>query len=359
MLGSIRRALLAGILTTMGFGLATGIVFPALAEEAKKEDEKKELIVGKWYPTLETGLAFTQGTYTDNWNGGDKGSIVWTLIANSSLENQLTPKANWRNTLKLAFGQTHQQKADTTGSRYWERPQKSTDLIDLESLMRLTLGAFVDPFAAFAFQSQFQDASDPFGRKLAFNPMQFKESAGIARKIIDTDESALLSRVGFTFRQNARKTYLDMEQPLTRSTKSERTNDGGFEWVTDYKSKILEDRISWTSKLIVYQPVFYSGKSALEDLTGDFLLTNGIDPDVAELSTRVSSDWENIWSSQITKVLSVDLYTRWVYDAYDNSVKPLPTPEGGITNPEAVRGAVRRAGQFKETLSIGLTFRFL
>ncbi len=187
MFGSIQRYLLAGVATTMVLGICFGVVSTASAEEAKKE-EKKELIVGKWYPNLEAGLAFTQGTYSDNWNGGDKGSIVWALIANGTLENQMNQKANWRNTLKLAFGQTHQQKADSSGGRYWETPQKSTDLIDFESLLRLTLGGFVDPFASFAFQSQFQDASDPFGRKLAFNPMQFKESAGIARKFIDTEE---------------------------------------------------------------------------------------------------------------------------------------------------------------------------
>ena len=271
----------------------------------------------------------------------------------------MAPKANWRNTLKLAFGQTHQQKANDSGSRFWETPQKSTDLIDFESLLRLTLGKYVDPFAAIAFQSQFQDASDPLGRKLTLNPMQFKESAGIARKFIDTEERALLSRVGFAFRQSTRKTFTDMEVPLTTSTKTDATNDGGIEWVTDYKAKILEKRISWTSKLTVYQPVFYSEKSALDDLSASFLETNGIDADVASLSTRVSSDWENIWSSQITKIISVGLYTRWIYDAYDNSVKPLPTPEGGISNPEAVRGGVRKAGQFKETMSIGVTYRFL
>jgi hypothetical protein len=358
MSGSIHRFFLAWVVTTMGLALVSGITSPASADEAKKE-EKKELIVGKWYPSLETGLAFTQGSYSDNWNGGDKGSIVWALIANGTLENQMVPKANWRNTLKLAFGQTHQQKANDSGGRYWEVPQKSTDLIDFESLLRLTLGSYVDPFAAFAFQSQFQDVSDPFGRKLAFNPMQFKESAGIARKFIDTEDKALLSRVGFAFRQNSRKTFVDVEEPLTTSTKTDATNDGGIEWVTDYKTKVLEKKVSWTSKLTVYQPVFYSGRSALKDLSASYLQANGIDPDVAALSTQISSDWENIWSSQITKIISVGLYMRWIYDAYDNSVKPLPTPEGGISNPEAVHFGVRKAGQFKETLSIGITYRFL
>jgi hypothetical protein len=336
--------------------LTIALTSSSLAQSATKE-EKEKPIVGKWYPSLEAGLAFSQGTYTDNWAGGDKGSIVWALIANGSIENQLDPKLAWRNVLKLAFGQTHQQKANAAGARSWETPQKSTDLIDFESLLRLTLGAYVDPFASIAYQSQFQDGTDAAGRILALNPMQFKESAGVARRFLDSPDRALLSRLGFAFRQDFRRTFTEAAPSTT--TRSDQTNDGGLEWVTDYKSKILQDKITWTSKLTAYQPVFYSGKTDLKDLAESYLAAQRIDPDVAALSTRASLDWENIWTSQITKILSVSLYTRWIYDPYDNSVKPTPAAAGALTNPEAVRSAVRKAGQFKETLSIGLTYRFL
>lgn len=343
-----------------GLSLLTAFPHRAIGQDAqpaeKKGDEKKVLEVGKWYPELEAGLALTQGSFSDQWIGGEKGSIIWTLIANGTLESQMTPKTNLRNTLKLAFGQNHQQQMSSTGSRYWEAPEKSTDLIDFESLLRLTLGGYVDPFASLAFQSQFLDATDPKGRNLTFNPLQFRESAGIARKFIDTEERALLSRLGFTFRQNARKAFADT---LTNRTSTETTNDGGIEWVTDYKSKILEKKVSWTSRLIVYQPVFYSGKDALDGLSPSFLADNGLDPDIASFTTRASADWENIWSTQITKILSVGLYFRWIYDVYDNTVKPLPSGSGAISNPQAIDSAVRKTGQFKETLSIGLTYRFL
>jgi len=340
----------------LGTALVAGLFAPSSAAEAE-EGAKKELVVGRWYPELEAGLALTQGTFSDNWYGGDKGSIVWSLIANGTLESQMSKKANWRNTLKLAFGQTHQQRSDSAGARYWEAPEKSTDLIELESLLRLTLGGFVDPFAAFNFQSQFQDASDPAGRSLSFNPLQFRESAGIARQILETEDRNLLSRIGFAFRQNVRKSFTGAS-PST-STESESTLDGGIEWVTDYRSEVLQKRISWTSKLTVYQPVFYSGKTDLQDLSQSYLLSQDIDSEVATLSTRIGSDWENIFTSQITKVISVSLYVRWIYDAFDNSVKPLPADGGGLTNPEVIRAAVRKAGQFKETLSLGITYRFL
>jgi len=73
----------------------------------------------------------------------------------------------------------------------------------------------------------------------------------------------------------------------------------------------------------------------------------------------ISTDWENIFTSQITKLISVNLYTRWIYDKYDNTVKPIAAMGGGLSNADAVRAAIRTAGQFKETLSIGITYRFL
>lgn len=314
--------------------------------------EERELEVGKWYPSLETGVNLTQSSYTENWAGGDKGSIVWTWILNGTLENQLNDKANWHNTLKLAFGQTHQQAVDEEGERSWDKPEKSTDLIDYETILRLTLGGFIDPFASGRFESQFLDASDPFGRNLALNPITFKETAGIARQWINEEERTLLSRLGFTFRQNMRKLFRD-EAP-DDATESELSNDGGIELINDYKARVLNDKVTWTSKLGFYQPVFYSGKDELEDMTD-----TDQDPDIADFSTTIDIDWENIFTTQITELISVNLYTLWVYDKYDNSVFPVLNDAGALEHPDAVRAAVRKAGQFKQTLAIGITYRFL
>jgi len=338
----------------VSLGLLAAMLQPALV----RADEKKELELGRWYPTAEAGLNFTQSAYSTNWSGGDRGSIVWTAIFNSTLENQVSPKANSFTTLKLAFGQTHQQVVDAKGDRSWDKPEKSTDLIDLESILRLTLGGFVDPFASVRLESQFQDASDPFGRNLTINPLKFKESAGIARKFIDEEDRSLLSRLGFTFRQSARRTFLT-DDPGDRSTGTETANDGGIELITDYHTKILEDRVTWASKLTFYQPVFYSGQDALDALDAATLAAAGVDADVADFTKTMDIDWENIFTTQITKIISVNLYTRWVYDKYDNTVLPALSREGVLENGAAVRTAVRKAGQFKQTLALGLTYRFL
>jgi hypothetical protein len=324
---------------------------------AAEEDKKKVLIVGKWYPGLEAGVNLTQSSYSDNWAGGDKGSVVWTAIANGNLENQLRKSVNWLQTLKLAYGQTHQQQVSATGARIWERPEKSTDLVDYETIFRFTLGGWVDPFVAGRLESQFEDASDPAGRRLTFNPLTFRESAGVAREFYKEEDRTLLSRLGFTFRQSSRKLFT--EPAPIKTTQTEATNDGGFEWVTDSKMRVLEKRVTWTSKLAVYQPVFYSGKEDLEGLSDAAFDGTGIDTDIEDFTTEVSLDFENIFSTQITKIISVSLYTRWVYDKYDNSVKPLLDADGNLTNPGDVKGAIRKAGQFKQTLAIGLVYRFV
>ncbi len=339
--------------------LLFGLSLPA------KAGEERVLEPGKWYPTLETGVNITQSSYSDNWSGGDKGSIVWSWILNGQLENQLDTKVNWLNTLKLAYGQTHQQTdreraiddSTATTERVWERPEKSTDLVDFETIFRFTLGGFVDPFVSGRFESQFQDASDDEGRNLALNPMKFKESAGIARQFINEEERTLLSRLGFTFRQSARKQF-DNPAPDDGTT-SEKTNDGGIEWVTDYKTQVLNDRVTWTSKLGLYQPIFFSGKDELESLTEADLTTAGLDSDIVDFTTTLDADWENIFTTQITELISVNLYTRWIYDKYDNTVMPVLGENDLLADPAAVRAAVRKAGQFKQTLSIGITYRFL
>ncbi len=343
-----------GIFRVISAVIAAAVFCVAL--DGAQAAEKKERIVGKWYPSLESGMNLTQSSYSDNWSGGDRGSIVWTAILNGTLENQVHEKANWYSALKLAYGQTHNQEADDEGGRTWARPDKSTDLVDLETIMRLTLGAFVDPFVSARLESQFQDASDPLGRNLTFNPIRLRESAGVARRFIDEEDRSLLSRLGFTLRQGIRKQFKDAESD---DTVTETTNDGGIEWTTDYKTKILEDQVTWASRLSFYQPVFFSGKDDLEGLSAAQLEAAGLPSDVADYTTVMDIDFENIFTTQITRLLSVSLYTRWMYAKYDNSVKPLIDDDGELTNPVTVSDAIRKAGQFKQTLSLGVTYRFL
>lgn len=327
------------------------------AAPAHPEDKKRTLEPGRWYPTVETGATLAQSTFSDNWRSGDKGSVVWTAILNANLENQINTSLHWHNTLKLAYGQTHQQRTDSEGERFWQRPEKSTDLIDFETIARLTRGWVVDPYVSGRFESQFQDASDPSDRTLTLNPKRFFESAGLARKFYDTEERSLLSRLGFTFRQSTRKLFVNPAPDET--TTSESTNDGGIESVTEYKAKVLTKRVTWASKLILYKPVFHSDKKNLDGLSEQHLIDLGVDPDVAGHTLAIDADWENIFTTHITKLLTVNLYLRWLYDKYDNSVPSQLNENGELTNPGDIKAAIRKAGQFKQTLSLGITYRLL
>lgn len=316
--------------------------------------EERVLEPGKWYKTADTGLNLSQSSYSNNWRGGDKGSIVWTWLFNGSLENQLNRKTNWLSTLKLAYGQTHQQSLAANSKLHWDRPEKSTDLVDLESIVRFTLGSWVDPFVAGRLESQFQDGSDPLGRTLALNPMVFKESAGIAKQFINEEERNLLGRLGFTLRQHRRNFFTDPVDASVMDTESASSSDGGIELVTDYKTRILDDKVAWTSKLGFFQPLFYSGKSDLED--ADLAAAN-LDPDLADFSVAMDIDWENIFSADITEHIAVNLYLRWIYDKYDNSVSADLDGSGNVLNEDELRAAIRKSGQFKQTLSLGFNYR--
>ncbi len=323
---------------------------------AADDDEEEALEVGRWYPGLEAGLILTQSSFSDNWAGGDQGQFSWTFLLDGVLRSQLTDVWRWDNSLILAYGKTAQENEDGN----FGKPRKSTDRIDLESILRATFGFHLDPYASLRIESQFEDASDPLGRESQlFNPVFVKEAVGVAHDYMPGEEQRLLVRFGGAIRQSIRKQYVS-DDPTDATTQTETAFDGGLEFVVDYEDQYFGDSIAWSSKLTLYQPVFYSAKDDLEDLdfTQPGIVAAGVDPDVADYTTTLDVDWENVFTGQVNEYLSVNLYVRLVYDKYDTSVEPLIGEGGTLTNAEAVAQAIRKAGQFKQTLALGLTYRF-
>lgn len=322
---------------------------------AQDDDEEEELEVGRWYRTLEAGLLLTQSSFSDNWAGGDSGQLAWAVLAGGSLKNQMTASWLLHNTLTLAYGKASQE--DENGN--WSRPRKITDRIDFESILRGTLGYYLDPYAAVRVESQFEDASDPLNRgSRVFNPVVVKESFGVAHDYLPQEDRQLLVRFGGALRQTFRSQY-ETDDPADDTTVTEVGTDGGVEFVVDYNDQYFDDKYAWTSKLTVYQPLFYSSKSTFEDL--DYTLAGNapVDPDVADYTTTVDVDWENVFTAQVSQYIDVNLYVRFVYDKYDTSVEPLLNDAGDeLTNAVGVSEAIRKAGQFKQTLALGLTYRF-
>jgi hypothetical protein len=269
----------------------------------------------EWEKALDLNLTLTQNSYSDNWAGGEAGSVSWMANSNFKAAKQLCSKFNWSNTLKLAFGQTHQQEQET---KNWKKPFKSTDLIDGESVGRFTLDAFVDPYMAFRMISQFMDASVPKVKRY-LNPFTLSESGGISKLLYKSEETEFLSRFGFGLRQKFNKEIVDT---LNEKTETQSTNDGGFESVTDFKTSLAEGKITYSAKLTLFKAIFYSESDELKGLPEE------------DYWEAVDVNWENIFSANIAKYLTVNLYVQFLYDK-----------------------EIDLKGRLKETLALGFTYR--
>ena len=269
------------------------------------------LIVGLyaegWNKSADISLNLNQNSYSDNWAGAEIGVISWAFNANLLAEKQLTEKLHNKNTLKLAFGQTHSQYIDINGDKKWAKPDKTTDLIDFESMFRFTLGLVVDPFVSVRLESQFMDKQ---GNEVKnFNPNILTETFGVAKLFIKEDNKELSTRLGAAFKQ-----YMD-------GFADENTNDGGAEFVGEYKSPLANNIINYNTKLILYKALFYSESDAVKGTP------------MEDAWKAVRMDWEHIFSA-ITKLINLNLYFQLIYD-------------------ETIIDEI----QFKQTLGLGFTYK--
>jgi len=274
------------------------------------------LFAEDWKYTSIFNLALTQNAYNNNWAGTELGSISWAASTNSTADKQLNSFLLSKNTLQLAFGQTHQQKLDTAGQRYWNKPEKSTDKIDLESIMRFTLHGYVDPFIGADLQSQFIDSSDPTKTRIV-NPMQFIESGGIAKTFLNKENQTLNARLGLAMRERIDREKLDAVSQ-TRKTYTE--SDAGGEFVAIYNQVFKPKDITFNSKLQLFQP-FFNSKSK------DFPNNDWKAMDMT---------WENNLNMKLYKAVSIGLYIEMLYNKEQ-----------------------QKAVQFKETLGMGFSYQLL
>ena len=143
-----------------------------------------------WVYSADAGFILNGSTYSDNWTGGEVGTMAWKLLSNSMAEKQINPTINTKNTLELIFGQTYNQDID---SREWSPPLEGADRIDLESVMRFTLGWVLDPVIAARMQSQFYDNRVDNNERY-INPINLTESFGVARAIFKSKKKRVDSQ---------------------------------------------------------------------------------------------------------------------------------------------------------------------
>lgn len=315
--------------------------------------DEKPIVPGPWTYGATAGLNLSQSSFSRNWVGGDKGSMVWVLNSDLKAERQFTQKFNLLNVLQLAYGQTARQVADPAnpGEQVWDSPDKTTDLIAFESTGRFTLESVVDPYVALRLDSQFLDQSSPIGT-IQFNPIKLKESAGVARVLQKTEDSEAITRLGLGFRQTYGKSFVDA---VTMEKASFSSNDGGIEWQTSVTRPVLDKKVLYKGTLLVFQPVFYSKSNALETFDAAALAANPAREAVSDFWKAPDVNFQNTFTARITEYLAVNLFVQLLYDKFDSAANvdnalPLPALTAEIDR------NVRKAGQYKQTLSLGLTY---
>ncbi|MCK4631966.1 MAG: DUF3078 domain-containing protein [candidate division Zixibacteria bacterium] len=299
----------------MSFMKTTGILIVAMLLPMTTPAQEENPDNGTWKTSLQADVTTTQTSYSDSWVGGEAGSVNWVSNLNGSAQKQLSPWFDLKSTLKVSFGQTLTQDAET---KTWSKPNKSTDLIDWETVGSFTLHKVIDPYVAFRLETQFFDGADP-AKKLFFSPMRFTESAGITRKFFEKDKDVVSSRLGLGLRQTLKTIILDAQLNTTDST----LTDGGIESVTDVTLSI-NDRLKYTGKLTLYKAFFFSESDKVKGTPFE------------DDWKAVDVNWENIVSTSITKIITVNLYTQLLYDK-----------------------EVSKKGRFKETLALGFVFKML
>jgi hypothetical protein len=264
-----------------------------------------------WVFSADAGFVLNGSSYSDNWTGGEVGTMAWKLLSNSMAEKQINPSMNNKNTLELIFGQTYNQDID---SREWSPPLEAADRIDLESVLRFTFGWVLDPVLAGRIQSQFYDNRVDDNERY-INPVDLTESFGVARAIFKSEKKEFIVRTGAALKQSIDREVIDPES-------SQRTTDinyeGGLELVADLTTRTADERITYKSKLSIFESLFRG-----EESDDDYWRYPNV-------------DWENTFSAGITKYLTVDLYVQVLYDR-EIDEKP----------------------RYRQTMGLGLTYKFL
>lgn len=269
-----------------------------------------------WKKSLMVDFTTTQTGYSNSWTGGEAGSVNWVSNVNGSVEKQLKKWLSFRTSLKVSFGQTLTQNPET---KYWSKPKKSTDLIDWENVGRLTFGEYVDPYVAFRFETQFYDGQND-NKKLFLSPLKLTESAGIIKMFYKEKDDFVSTRLGLGLRQIVKTIIIDS---VAFATDDSTLTDGGIESVTD-ATLSFHKNLRYTGKLTLYKAIFYSKSKQVKDtpFENDW--------------KAVDINWENIISASITKIITVNFYTQFLYDK-----------------------EVSRKGRFKETVAIGFVFKMI
>ncbi|MDR2727500.1 MAG: hypothetical protein LBB56_00055 [Chitinispirillales bacterium] len=207
----------------------------------------------RWRLSTDAMAAFAFNSYNESWDSMESGSLLWNARSTTSAKKQLREGLYNENTLKLAFGQI---KFADRESKKWSPPEKSTDLIDLETLLKLKMKSLsADPFLSLRAVSQFYDTRDPDNYRYA-NPLTLTNSFGAAKYLFRQPDISWQMRLGGALRLNIDRDtvpykYIDGLRESGRRETSVIT-DAGLELITEFKIK-RSDAAHITGKLTVFE----------------------------------------------------------------------------------------------------------
>lgn len=269
----------------------------------------------RWHNNYLIGFDANQLSLNSNWKEGGKGNFTWKIY--SRIESKYVRKRiEVLNTLYLAFGQISVQE-----NEQWHAPEKSNDVIDFDSVIRLTMEKYIDPYFAISFDTQFQKGYNSKTKELVSkfaNPFKLSQTAGITRNIIKKKKFKLTSRLGYGAKEivaanpEFRKLWTGDETKWMKI-------DGGFEWYTEVQSNFISN-VKWKNKLKFFQAIFSS-------------ISPGKDP--KKNWQKLDIYWEQLFTAQLTKYVQFNVVTKFLYDR-DTS----------------------KGGQFLENASLGLSYNF-
>jgi len=284
----LRKLLLVSVISLVGVSYLFG------------QDKKPEQKYG-WTKSVVANLNFTQNQF-DNWTQGGENSWAWQGTIDGKI-NRTEPHFKWANSGKLTYGKS---KIGDTAAR------KSADELRFESVYTRKVGIPVNPYASAKFLTQLTPGYQYFGDTSKveisnfMDPGFFTQSVGLDYSPNDNFQTRLGAAVKETFTDQHPVPYAD--DPAT--SKIEKTKvEYGATSVTEVNAK-LNQIILFTSHL---------------DLFSNFEAFNQIDV-----------DWDNTFTANIAKYLTVNFNIRIYYDR-DFSKKR----------------------QIKQTLSAGLTYTLL
>jgi len=272
----------------------------ALTASAQPADTTR--VKKPWTHSVVSGLNLTQVSFNDNWAQGGENALAYALSLNGKSANDLA-KTNWTTSYKFAFGQT---KLGSQGIR------KTDDKIDLESTLIYKVGAYINPYVAATFKTQFakgfEYSPDPDSAvSKFFDPAYLTQSAGLGYQPIPQ----IKTRLGVALREVITSEFnVYADDPKTLAEVEKTRVAGGLESVTE---------VAWQ----LQSNLLFTGKLELFDAFNNF--------DIIIMRS------DNTLAAKVSKYVTVNLNVQLL--------KEPPVAGGKI--------------QIKETLGLGLSYTFL